>query len=124
MPPMQPPQPPAASPIATVTLTLHETRTVSWFFGSATEIPEARLTLRLPPGVELAGYRGRQVVHWKTSLRPGKNVLPIELILQEGSGGDLVARLEQQGKHKTFRMRVAAASSQTGFNVSNGSQQS
>lgn len=124
MPPTRTLQPRAVAAIATVTLALHETRTVKLVFGSATAIPEARLSLRLPPGVELAGYRGRQVVHWKTSLRPGKNVLPIELILQEGSGGDLIARLEQAGKHKTFRMRVAIASTQTGLKASNGSQQS
>lgn len=121
IPQLRAPEPPV-SPVATVSLALHETRTVKLVFGSETEIQHARLSLSLPPGVELAGHEGRQEIHWKTSLRPGKNVLPLELILQEGSGGNLVARLEQNDKQKTFHVRIALASPHQGLNSLKGSQ--
>lgn len=111
-----------APPVAAVTLALHETRTIKLVFGSETEIQHARLSLSLPPGVEIAGHEGRQEIHWKTSLRPGKNVLPLELILQGGSGGDLVARLEQKDKQKTFHVRIAVASPHQGLKSLKGSQ--
>lgn len=121
IPQLRTPEPPV-SPVATVTLALHETRTIKLVFGSETEIQHARLSLSLPPGVELAGHEGRQEIHWKTSLHPGKNVLPLELILQEGSGGDIVARLEQKDKQKTFVVRIALASPHQGLNSLKGSQ--
>jgi len=99
----------AASSVATVTMTLHETRTVRLVFGSAEEIRDARLLVTLPPGVTLAGHGARQSIRWRTSLRPGNNVLPLELVVNEGTGGDLVARLEHGDKHRTFRVRVAVA---------------
>jgi hypothetical protein len=94
------------TPVASVTMTLHETRTIQLVFASPVEMSDARLSLSLPPGVELAGRAGRREIRWKTSLQRGKNVLPLVLVVQGGSGGDLVARIEHGNRHKTFRTRV------------------
>lgn len=98
--------PPAVSPVATVTMAIHETRTINLVFNSAAAMDDARLSLRLPPGVELAQYRNRQDFRWKTHLHPGTNTLPLDLVVRDGVGGDLVARLSHAGKHKIFRVKV------------------
>jgi len=99
-------EPPTVSPVATVTMAIHETRTIHLVFDSETAMNDARLSLRLPPGVELAQYRDRQDFRWKTQLHPGKNTLPLDLIVRDGVGGDLVARLSHEGNYKIFRVKV------------------
>ena len=97
---------PATEMVASVTMTLHETRTVRLVFSAPVDMNEARLTLILPTGVELDGREGRQQVRWKTRLRRGKNVLPLNLVVRAGSGGVLLARLDHGDRHKIFRVRV------------------
>lgn len=98
--------PPAVSPVAEVTMAMNETRTIQLVFNSERVIDDARLSLRLPPGVELANHRNRQDFNWKTRLHPGNNTLPLELVVRDGAGGDLVARLSHGGDQKTFRVKV------------------
>jgi hypothetical protein len=99
-----------ASPVATITMAMDEARTVNLVFNSESAIDDARLSLRLPPGVELASHRNRQEFRWKTHLHPGNNVLPLDLVVRDGSGGDLIASLSHAGDHKTFRVRVSILS--------------
>lgn len=98
--------PQATSPVATITMAMDETRTINLVFNSESAIDDARLSLRLPPGVELATYRDRQEFRWKTHLHAGNNMLPLDLVVRDGAGGDLIARLSHAGDHKTFRVRV------------------
>lgn len=98
-------QPPGAG-VAGVTIAMHENHTVNLVFASASELQDATLTVLLPPGIEVAGYGGRQEIRWRTSLRKGKNVLPLELVALDNPGGELVARLEHDDKQKTFRVKV------------------
>lgn len=122
VPHLRAPEQAQPSPVAIVTLTLNEVRTVNLVFASATEIQNARLSLSLPPGVALASHQGRQEVRWKTRLRAGKNVLPLELVLQEGSGGNLIARLDDGRQQKTFYVRVAIAPPRQGSNADDRSK--
>lgn len=96
----------APAPVASVTMTLQETRTIRLVFASPDDLNDAKLSLVLPPGVELAGHDGEQQVRWKTNLQRGKNVLPLKLVVREGAGGELLARLEHGDRQKTFRVRV------------------
>lgn len=102
--------PPTVSPVATITMAMDEPRTVKLVFNSESAIDDARLSLQLPPGVELASHRDRREFRWKTHLRPGNNILPLDLVVRDGAGGDLVARLSHAGDHKTFRVRVTVFS--------------
>jgi hypothetical protein len=101
--------PKADSPVATVTMAMDETRTIQLVFNSERAIDDARLSLQLPPGVELAKHGDRQHFNWKTRLHPGNNTLPLELVVRDGAGGDLVARLTHAGDQKTFRVKVTIA---------------
>lgn len=103
---MKTPELPPSDGIPGLTIAMHETRTVNLVFSSAEELNDARLTVQLPPGIELEGFSGRQEVRWKTSLQKGKNVLPLKVIALGDEGGELIARLDHQTKHKTFRVRV------------------
>ena len=98
------------SPVAAVTMAIDETRTIQLVFNSEHAIDDARLSLLLPPGVELVNHRNRQHFHWKTRLHPGNNTLPLQLIVRDGAGGDLVARLTHAGDQKTFRVKVTILS--------------
>ena len=90
-----------------VSMAMHETRTVNLVFSSAEAFQEVSLTVDLPPGIELSGYAGRDRIRWTTRLQAGRNVLPLELVAFGSEGGELVARLQHEGKEKIFKISVA-----------------
>lgn len=98
---------PATDPeIPGITMTLEEPRTVNFVFASKTALDSARLTVILPEGLELAGFPGRREIAWETSLKEGKNYLPLELIATSPVRGEVLARLEHDNRDRTFRLRV------------------
>lgn len=98
--------PDAPADIPGITMTLEEPRTVNLVFASAAALDSALLTLTLPDGIELAGFPGQREVAWQTSLKEGKNLLPLKLIAVSPAGGDLLARLEHKDRGRTFRLRI------------------
>ena len=98
---------PATDPnIPGITMTLEEPRTVNLVFASATDLESATLTVTLPDGIELAGFPGQREIAWQTSLKQGKNFLPLEHIAVSPVGGEVLARLEHDDRDRTFRLRV------------------
>lgn len=98
---------PAIDPnIPGITMTLEEPRTVNLVFASVTALESATLTVTLPEGIELAGFPGQREIAWQTSLREGKNLLPLELIALSPVGGEVLARLEHDDRDRTFRLRI------------------
>ncbi|MGB5331146.1 MAG: hypothetical protein WBM80_00080 [Woeseiaceae bacterium] len=98
---------PEAEPgIPGITMTLEEPRTVNLVFASATALDSALLTIALPDGIELAGFPGQREVAWQTSLREGKNLLPLKLVAVSPAGGEVLARLEHNNRGRTFRLRI------------------
>ena len=98
---------PATDPsIPGITMTLEEPRTVNLVFASATDLDSATLTVTLPDGIELAGFPGQREIAWQTSLKQGKNFLPLELIAISPVGGEVLARLEHDDRDRTFRLRI------------------
>ena len=98
---------PATDPnIPGITMTLEEPRTVNLVFASATDLDSATLTVTLPDGIELAGFPGQREIAWQTSLKQGKNFLPLELIAVSPVSGEVLARLEHDDRDRTFRLRV------------------
>ena len=98
--------PSADAEIPGITMTLEEPRTVNLVFASATALDAATLTVTLPEGVELSGFPGQREITWQTSLREGKNLLPLELIALTPTGGEVLARLEHNDRDRIFRLRV------------------
>jgi anti-sigma factor RsiW len=93
-----------------VTMALEEPRTVNLVFSSATDLDDAVLTVILPAGIEIEGFAGQREITWMTSLQAGKNILPLRLIAMTPHGGELLARLEHDGRDRTFRIRVEVSS--------------
>lgn len=96
----------AGASIPGVTIALEETRTVNLVFASATALDTAQLTVSLPDGIELAGFPGQREITWETSLRAGRNLLPLTLVALTPTGGELLARLQHDDRERTFRLRV------------------
>ena len=104
---MTTPQLPEAEPaIPGVTIAMEQERTVRLVFASAEALDSATLTVTLPEGIELAGFPGQREITWETSLKEGKNLLPLTLIALTPAGGELLARLEHDNRNRTFRLRV------------------
>ena len=98
------PQPDASIP--GIAMTLEEPRTVNLMFASAMPLDAATLTVTLPDGIELAGFPGQREIAWQTSLVEGKNFLPLKLIALTPAGGEVLARLDQDDRNRTFRLRI------------------
>jgi len=60
----------------------------------------------LPEGVEIDGFAGQREITWLTSLREGRNVLPLTLIATAPVSGELLATLQHGDDSKTFRLKV------------------
>ncbi len=101
-----PGRPDSDASIPGVAMTLEVPRTVNLVFSSATELDDAVLTVSLPQGVEIEGFAGQREITWITSLKAGKNILPLTLIATTPHGGELLARLEHDDRDRTFRIRV------------------
>ena len=104
---MTTPQLPDAEPtIPGVTIAMEREHTVRLVFSSAEALDSATLTVSLPDGIELAGFPGQREITWETSLKEGKNLLPLTLVALTPTGGELLARLEHKDRNRTFRLRV------------------
>jgi len=98
---------PTADPsIPGITMTLEEPRTINLVFASAEALDTATLTVRLPDGIEMSGFPGQREVTWQTSLKPGRNLLPLKLIATSPLGGEVYATLIHDDRDRTFRLRV------------------
>ena len=89
-----------------VTIAMEEPRTVNLVFASAAALDAATLTVTLPDGVELDGFPGQREVTWQTSLKEGRNLLPLTLVALTPAGGELLARLEHDDRDRVFRLRL------------------
>jgi hypothetical protein len=92
--------------IPAVTMTLEQPQTVNLVFSSASDLDQATLRLLLPAGVEIAGFAGQSEIAWTTSLRQGKNILPLKLIATSPQGGVVLATLQHDDGDRSFRLLV------------------
>ena len=104
-----PPELPRDEAIPGVTMTLEKPRTVNFVFASASALDSAMLTVSLPDGIELEGFPGQREITWETSLREGRNLLPLTLVALTPAGGELLATLEHENRDRTFRLRIRIA---------------
>lgn len=103
--PAELPTPPEAT-LETVTVTMSVEKTFRLTFDSKREMQAAAISVELPDGVEIVGYEGRNSVRWRTTVKAGTNILELPIIVQSGNGGAILARLEHEGRQKTFVFAV------------------
>jgi len=89
-----------------VAISMETPTPVNLVFSAMEDLNGARVTLQLPPGLEVNGYPGRQMLSWTTNLQKGKNVLKLPLLGHAFSDAEIVARLEHGDDSKTFRLKV------------------
>ena len=94
------------SAVPSVTMAMEAPRTLNLMFSSATALENATMTVVLPEGIEIQGFAGLREVTWETSLREGRNYLPLTLVATAPVGGELLATLRHKDDDKTFRLRV------------------
>jgi len=92
--------------IPVVSMAVEQPRTVNLVFSSASALDDATLTVSLPDGVEIAGFEGQREITWLTSLREGKNLLPLKLVGTLPTEGVLLATLKHGDDDRTFRLRI------------------
>lgn len=92
--------------LETVTITLNVEKTFRLTFDSKRELQAAAILVELPPGVEIVGYEGQDSVRWRTTVKAGTNILELPIIVRSGNGGEVLARLEHEGRQKTFEFAV------------------
>lgn len=89
-----------------VTMALETPQTFNLVFSSASALPGATMTVTLPDGIELQGFAGQKEITWMTSLKEGRNILPLTLIATSPIGGELLATLQHEDSDKLFRLQV------------------
>ena len=95
-----------AGALETVTITMNVEKTFRLTFESKRELQAAAISVELPEGVEVVGYEGQNSVRWTTTVKEGTNILELPIIVRSGNGGAIHARLEHEGKEKTFAFAV------------------
>ncbi|QIT56713.1 hypothetical protein HC341_16840 [Aquisalimonas sp. 2447] len=80
------------------------TTTVQMEFRTERALSGVRFSLELPEGTELEGHPGQRRLSWEDDLEAGANRLRIPLILTNEPGGELVARLEHDGRSRELRL--------------------
>ena len=95
-----------AQAVPDISIALGEVNKVSLAIHAAMNIDQATFVIALPPGTELSGFPGRRVVRWQGRLKQGKNLLELPVVVNEGQGGILEARIEHDGKRSVYRMKM------------------
>ena len=89
-----------------ITMALEEPKTLNLVFSSAEALANATMTVMLPIGIEVEGFKGQQEITWMTSLKEGRNVLPLTLVATSPHGGEVLARLQHEGDDRSFTLQV------------------
>ncbi len=89
-----------------ISIALGEVHKVGLAIQAAMNIDQATFVIALPPGVELSGFPGQRIVRWQGRLKQGKNLLELPIVVNEGHGGILEARIEHDGKRSVYRVKM------------------
>jgi len=93
---------------ATVEMATKEVKQVSLVFNVSQGLEMTTISIELPEHVKLKGYSNRQVISWKTSLKPGANRLTLPLIADRPMQGVVVARLTRGNQVRAFKIQLQA----------------
>ena len=95
-----------APAVPSVTMALERPQTFNLVFSSAKPLDDATMTVLLPDGIEIDGLAGQREITWMTSLKEGRNILPLTLVATAPVNGELLATLQHEDDDKSFRLRV------------------
>lgn len=78
--------------------------TVNLRLDSREALSQVRIRLELPEGVVVDGHPNRTTIAWTDDLEAGDNRLRVPLLLRGEPTGELIARLEHQGRSRELRL--------------------
>jgi anti-sigma factor RsiW len=93
--------------VPSVTMALEAPQTFNLVFSSSEALTGASMTVTLPAGIEIDGFAGQREITWMTSLKEGRNILPLTLVATSPFGGELLATLQHVDDNKIFRLQVS-----------------
>jgi hypothetical protein len=73
---------------------------------SATDLPEAMITLRMDENVSLDGYANYRELSWPTDLTAGNNQLTLPVQLLNNHSGDITVHVESNGAASELQFTV------------------
>ena len=76
-------------------------KTINLVFNCSSNMKQAELTITLPDNIELAAFPGQRQLTWKTDLKSGGNLLPLEIITHQSGTAKITAKIEHNRKSKT-----------------------
>ena len=94
-----------------VTIALNEQRDIKLAFFSEQALKGARISIRMPENIALAGFPGQRELSWETNLAPGDNLLRLPVIATGVASGELVARIEYGDQQKVLIVNVETGQS-------------
>jgi hypothetical protein len=93
-----------------VAVTPYEEEMVDIIVNSAADRESATLTIELADNVQLKGFPDERVLSWQTSLRAGKNLLSLPIILTDDQGAQFNVGMRYGDTDKAIRVMVLADS--------------
>jgi len=91
---------------AEVQLPLNQSERIELALSAPRDLKQVQLTLELPPHLELKGFPSQRVISWRTDLQAGNNRLALPVKANAAGSGELVARIQHEGKSREMRVRV------------------
>jgi len=95
---------PAAQPIPSLQLALHESREISLVIDSERALEGATIRVYAMGSVALEGYEDQAEIEWLASLSEGANLVSLPVVARAPGNGTIVAEIEHEGK--TRRVNV------------------
>jgi len=87
-------------------VSMTEPRELNIAIDANSELRNAKVTVSVFGGVELAGYASQRLLTWNTDLDAGVNKLSIPIIALDKSGGQVIVRLEHPDSHQEFLVKL------------------
>jgi hypothetical protein len=100
------------TPVNEISMNVSEPHNLNVVFNVPEAMNDVEFEVELSDGLQLASHPGQQVFRWRTSLKQGRNRLPLSVKASRSGDAEVIARIHKDGKQKEFRIRL---------NVENGS---
>ncbi|MBU0484114.1 MAG: hypothetical protein KKB30_06335 [Proteobacteria bacterium] len=93
--------------LMTISQVSEVSKTINLVINCPTNMEQAELTIILPDNIELAAFPGRHELTWKTNLKTGGNLLPLEIITTQPGTAKITAKIEHNSKSRTQTLNMS-----------------
>ena len=90
--------------LADMTLELQKKTTIRMVFNTPHDMLHSKITLHVPPHLEIVGFPGEREISWNIDLFKGKNLLELPVVAKKTGQTKLVALIAYQNKKKKMTL--------------------